>query len=219
MITGKNKLKDRKKREQAQKIEDILKAARIIFRKKGFLKTTMDEIAYEASLSKPTIYKFFPTKEDLYFSLLIPEIQDCLQKMEEISIQLQLNMFNSGEGLVRSIINVFYDRYKKDPDIFRIGQLYQQAGMVWHIDKKTEDSLRSAGRDLMTEMRSLFDKAVSGKLIRDIDRFMLVDIMLGSFFGIVQLLDSKFRERDNDVRTDAVVEMTIGLFLDSIVAR
>lgn len=217
MNNSKNRIKERKRREQEQKVEDILKSAKTIFKNKGFLKTTMDEIAYEASISKPTIYKFFPTKEDLYFSLMIPEIQDCLHKMEEISIQLQLNMFNSGENLLRSVINVFYNKYKSDPDIFRIGQLYQQAGMVWHLDKKVEDSLRNAARDVMREMRSLFNNAVSRGLIKDIDRFRLVDIMIGSLFGIVQLQDSKFR--GNEAQMDSVIEMTIGLFFEAVVRK
>jgi AcrR family transcriptional regulator len=79
------------------------------------MKTTMDEIAYEAAISKPTIYKFFTTKEDLYFSLILPLIQECLNDMEEVNLQLQLNMFNSGEKLLRSVMNVFFKKYTDIP--------------------------------------------------------------------------------------------------------
>lgn len=219
MIHSKNKIRERKKKEQEQKVDDILKAAKKVFRNKGFLKTTMDEIAYEAALSKPTIYKFFPTKEDLYFSLLIPEMEDCLRKMEDLNMHLQLNMFNSGVTLVKSIINVFYSKYIEDPDSFRIGQLFQQAGMVWSLDGKTEDSLRALARNIMGEMRSLFDNAVSSGLVRDIDRFRLVDIMIGAIFGIVQLQDSKTKDKDNYNRMDSVIEMATELFMNSIVLK
>lgn len=39
------------------------------FFRDGFYKTTMDELASELSMSKKTIYKFFPSKEDLVMAI------------------------------------------------------------------------------------------------------------------------------------------------------
>jgi len=39
------------------------------FFKDGFYKTTMDEVASELRMSKKTIYKFFPSKEDLMMTI------------------------------------------------------------------------------------------------------------------------------------------------------
>ncbi|HSW56288.1 MAG TPA: TetR/AcrR family transcriptional regulator, partial [Ignavibacteriaceae bacterium] len=39
------------------------------FFRDGFYKTTMDEIASELKMSKKTIYKFFPSKEDLVLAI------------------------------------------------------------------------------------------------------------------------------------------------------
>ena len=219
MIDASRKIKDRKKKEQENRLNDILKAAKKVFYRKGFLKTTMDEIAYEAALSKPTIYRFFPTKEDLYFSLVIPFLNDSLQDMEEINIQLQLKLYNSGETLVRTVLDVFFKRYRKDPDIIRIGQLFQQAGMLWELDKKTEEQVRGVTRLIMQEMRSIFDNAVEMGLVKDIDRYMLVDILIGTFFGIVQLEDSKAKVKGISAKVEPVIEMTLELFINSVVLR
>ncbi len=219
MPERRNKLKARKSREQQQKVDDILKAAKIVFFKKGFLKTTMDEIAYEAALSKPTIYKFFPTKEDLYFSLIVPVISDSFHKMEELNLQLQLNMYSSGADLVKAVVNLFFNMYKAEPDIFRIGQIYQQAGMLWNLDAQIEDSITSASKEVMDEMRSLFDSAVSRGLIRNVDRYKLVDILIGSFFGVVQLQDSKSRRTGSSIDIESVINMTIELFLNAVVLK
>ena len=155
MKEERNKIKERKKREQELKVYEILKAARSIFFKKGFLKTTMDEIAYEAALSKPTIYKFYPTKEDLYFSLVIPVLQECRQEMEDINLHLQLNMFSSGETLIRMMMNVFVQKYLEYPDSFRIGQLFQQAAMLWNLDKNTDSSIREISRRITEDRKSV----------------------------------------------------------------
>ena len=37
--------------------------------REGFYKTTMDEVASELGMSKKTIYKFFPSKEDLIMAI------------------------------------------------------------------------------------------------------------------------------------------------------
>jgi len=219
MIEKRDKLKDRKSREQQQKVDDTLKAAKNVFFKKGFLKTTMDEIAYEAALSKPTIYKFFPTKEDLYFSLVVPVIKESLHDMEELNLQLQLNMYGSGADLVKAVVDIFFKRYIAEPDIFRIGQLYQQAGMLWNLDKNIEDSITGLLKDVMDEMRSLFDMAVNRGLIKNIDRYKLVDILIGSFFGVVQLEDSKSRKAGSVIDVESVIKMTVELYLNAVVLK
>ncbi len=214
-----NKIKDRKQKEQKQKVVDILGAAKKVFYSKGFQKTTMDEIAYEAGLSKPTIYKFYPTKEDLFFSLVRPALKDILHEMENINMQLQLNMYSSGNRLVRDIIYIFHKKYTEDPNLFRIGQLFQQTRMLLDIGKDTEEKIRGLSRLFMNEMRSIFDSAVHRGLIADINRYNLVDILIGSFFGVVQLQDSKSRGSENAGQIDQVIEMTVQLFINAVVIK
>ncbi len=45
--------------------KNLLKNITESFLAKGFYKTTMDEIASDLRVSKKTIYKYFPTKENL----------------------------------------------------------------------------------------------------------------------------------------------------------
>lgn len=212
----KNKLKDRKLKEQEKKVDDILAAAKRIFSQKGFLKTTMDEIAYEAALSKPTIYKFFPTKEDLYFSLVIPVLEDCLKQMEEINLTLQLNIYSTGGKLLRDIANVFFNKYKEDPHMFRIGQLFQQAGMLWSLDKKTDSAIRDVSRAIMDEMRSIIIAAQTRRLFRESDARATAKIIMGSVYGITQLHDSKLGSKSSETM-DKIIEETVLFFERAIV--
>ncbi len=215
----KNKIRNRKLKEQEQRVSDILKASRKVFFDKGYLKTTMDEIAYEAAISKPTIYRFFSTKEDLYFSLIIPVLNECLQEMGELNIQLQLNMFNSGDKLLRDLIGVFFKKYIDSPDLFRIGQLFQQAGKLWTLDKKTESSVKNLSRAVMEEMRSILDSAINQGLIINMDRYIISEVIAGSLFGIIQLHDARVRGGSNDNRLEPVIEAIMGLFAKSIILK
>lgn len=59
VIKGNNKTKKK-----------ILQAALTVFSEKGYHSTTVQEIAQRANIAKGTVYLYFPTKQDLFTSLL-----------------------------------------------------------------------------------------------------------------------------------------------------
>ena len=64
-------MSDRRKRERERKSNEIIDVAEEIFSLKGFNKTTMDDIAAELELTKPALYRYFQSKEDLYFAVVV----------------------------------------------------------------------------------------------------------------------------------------------------
>jgi AcrR family transcriptional regulator len=61
---------------EADKIKDSIKrAAQELFRKFGYHKTSVNEIARRAKIAKATIYKYFESKEDVLHSLLMDYIR------------------------------------------------------------------------------------------------------------------------------------------------
>jgi AcrR family transcriptional regulator len=58
-------LRERKKQRTR---EAIVRAARALFAKKGYDATTVAEIAADAEISVPTLFSYFSTKEDVFFS-------------------------------------------------------------------------------------------------------------------------------------------------------
>ena len=61
---------ERKQQERHARRRRIQRAARTVFAEKGYAKTSIEQIAREASLSVGAIYLYFRSKEDLYVSLL-----------------------------------------------------------------------------------------------------------------------------------------------------
>jgi AcrR family transcriptional regulator len=51
-----------------QRQEEIVRAASKRFSRHGFGKTTLDEIARDVRIGKPTIYHYFKSKDDLFYS-------------------------------------------------------------------------------------------------------------------------------------------------------
>ncbi len=68
----------RKERERQRHRQDILSAALRLFAEKGFHSVSMQEIAAAAEFATGTLYNFFPSKEDLFFELLLVTGEESL---------------------------------------------------------------------------------------------------------------------------------------------
>jgi TetR/AcrR family transcriptional repressor of mexJK operon len=55
----------------ARKRRVVVDAAITLFLRHGYLGTSMDQIAAFAAVSKPTVYKFFPDKEQLFTAIVL----------------------------------------------------------------------------------------------------------------------------------------------------
>ena len=77
--------------------ESIKKAAQDLFRKYGYHKTSVNEIAKRAKIAKATIYKYFDSKELLLQAILMEYIQQSVHEIinkssEELDEEAYLSM-------------------------------------------------------------------------------------------------------------------------------
>src|SRR4030042_113865 len=106
---------ERREREKAARQEAIMASARELFFAKGFSPTTMDEIANKAELSKGALYLYFPSKEDLYVTVLNEGLKILFERIEEV-FQLDL----PPDQLIRRLGEVRYRYYLDYRDYYRI---------------------------------------------------------------------------------------------------
>jgi AcrR family transcriptional regulator len=67
--------------------QQIMEAALACFARKGYYKTTMDDIVAESGLSKGSLYWYFKSKDDLFVSLVKSFFLDMRQDSEAILAQ------------------------------------------------------------------------------------------------------------------------------------
>ncbi len=124
------------KREQNRvaKEKRILDAALKVFSETGYSAATMDAIAVEAKVSKPTLYQYFGAKEQLFTAMLVPQREHMLKAFTEpvhTDMVSQLHAFGWTYAAfvlrpdMLSLARLVIAEVKRFPEI---GPAYQAAG-------------------------------------------------------------------------------------------
>jgi TetR/AcrR family transcriptional regulator len=105
----------RKEREHLAHRREILSAAEKVFAEKGFFLTTMSEIAEVAEFGTGTLYKYFKSKEELYFTLID-------EKAEEINrlVKAGLSQKTSAIKKIKKVLGLEFEFIERNRDFFRI---------------------------------------------------------------------------------------------------
>jgi AcrR family transcriptional regulator len=105
-------INERKSREKESRIKQIRDSAAALFYKKGYAATTIENIATLTEISKATIYLYFRSKDDLYYSLVEPSLDRLSKRLIAIANMKELDP----EIRIRNVVSATYDFYKGDPD-------------------------------------------------------------------------------------------------------
>ena len=181
-ITDKAKKKELIQMRQKQ----ILDAATEVFSKKGFANTDVDKIAKLAKLGKGTIYRYFKTKKELFFSIVDRGIENLknlvleamakekepLDKIKKV-VETYLKFFGKHSYLIRIFIHEQSEFQK------RIQKRYYQH-YYEHINKVEE---------IFKETQAL--GLIKGKINPRLAIAILTD-MLNSFIYTWQLTGEKY---------------------------
>jgi TetR/AcrR family transcriptional regulator len=97
----------RKEREKQGRREEIFNAAKTIFAQKGFEKSTMEEIAEKAELSKGAIYLHFKSKDELFIDL-VENYLDKLTVLIRNIVESKKPPFEKINEVVIQIISYLY---------------------------------------------------------------------------------------------------------------
>ncbi len=114
--------------------------------KEGFYKTTMDEVASELGMSKKTIYKFFPSKDDLVMA-----IAKHFMNVMKSKIVPALNTNKNAIEKLAELINILATASEK-------------------VSPKRMDEIRKYFPNLWNEIDSFRTKMMFGNITKVIDQ-------------------------------------------------
>jgi len=184
-------IKDRKKKEKLQRIQQIQAGARSVFFKKGYQAATMEEIANRAELSKGTVYFYFKSKDELYVSLMIPMIEELSRLLTKFEKRVVANFYYDSHSFLNGLFEIFVTLQAGDPEGLRIFQNFQLNSLFSVMSKETQIRLKKLGKNNFAILRGSISKANKLGLVSKADPVLLADIIWGLFLGLNQLEDSK----------------------------
>jgi len=91
------------------KKQAILEAAGRVFAAKEFHHVLIDDVAAEAGVGKGTIYRYFETKEDLYFDTIL-EVLDQLEQVLVSTLPGETSPTRRLERIAREILQLSWQR-------------------------------------------------------------------------------------------------------------
>lgn len=96
-----------------KKREVILRAAAVVFARKGYHRALVDEVARQAGVGKGTVYRYFEDKEDLFFSIIDQGVVRLIGSMESAS-----RSNRDPVGSLRGILEAMADFTRDSKPIF-----------------------------------------------------------------------------------------------------
>lgn len=88
--------------------EKIIAASVEIFSENGYHKANMDEIALRANVAKGTIYYHFPSKSDLFKSLIVGGFQNITNKIQK-ELRADLTLEEQIKNIVKHNLDLFLE--------------------------------------------------------------------------------------------------------------
>jgi len=150
--------------------QSILHAAIEVFSKSGFHNSSISEIAKRANVAEGTIYQYYKSKEDLFFSI---PIQKTIEFSEEVDLHLQgiTGTFNQ----IRKFIWYYLYFFKTNPEYGRILMLEMRVSRSF-VKTKTYNFLKKSISRILEIIR---EGQNEGTIRKDINIFILRQLVLG----------------------------------------
>lgn len=114
-MSKKNLRKERERLRQEENRRFILQAAEKVFVQKGYRLATVDDIADEAQFSKATIYRYFESKNDIFFEVIYNAFTESYARIKKI----QSKELSAGKK-IKELIGFIVSIYHKKKNLMRI---------------------------------------------------------------------------------------------------
>ncbi|HKI76906.1 MAG TPA: uroporphyrinogen-III synthase, partial [Ignavibacteriaceae bacterium] len=168
-------LPSKKESNKQIKRKKIIESASKLFSTKSYHEVMMEDVAKQASIAKGTVYNYFETKEDLYFSIMQMRMENLVQSLRN-KVQYEMSSIDS----LHSFIIHLYMFMMKYQSFFL---MYQKENLK--TDHKLCDELCRLEDELKNILNDIIKSGRTENLFREIEECFAVDLILGSIYGAI----------------------------------
>ncbi len=197
-------VKEKRQNGKILKRGKIIEAASLLFSRKNYHEVMVEDVARLASLAKGTVYNYFASKEELYFSIM-------RQRMEKLISSLK-NKIADEKTSIDSLHSFIVHTYMLMMKYQTFFLMYQKESLK--AENEICSELCVMEKDLKGMLRTIIKNGKNENLFREIDEDFAVDLILGSIYGSVSRgIEKKYTEEEMVKDRERVYEFVVtGLF-------
>ncbi len=164
------------------KKEQVILEARKLFKKYGYKKVAMDEVAKKAQVTKKTIYTYFKDKEELFKYFIKEELEQIRQKIEQ----------KEKENLpfIEYVSSCIYEMLK----IRNESQLFNNV-LEEFKNQENDNFLKLYDQEIIEYIESKLKKGIASKQIKecntDLIAFIIYKVYIAIMFEYSKRIDEK----------------------------
>jgi len=176
----------------------IIDAAIEVFSRNGFQNSTISQIAQKANVAEGTIYQYFKSKEDLFFSIPIDKTKEFFNELE-----LHLQGIHGAENKIRKFVWYYLYHLQENPEYARALMLEMRVNRNFANTKTFE-----AYRPLTHKILEIIEGGQEEGIIRkDVNSYTIRHLILGMLEHIVTRWLLKGEKGDLLDQYDEAVEL------------
>jgi uroporphyrinogen III methyltransferase/synthase len=169
-------LKEKREIKRERKREKILEAAAELFSTKHYHEVMMDDVAKLISVAKGTVYNYFTSKEELYFTIMHTRMGNLLSLLKQ-KIESEHSSIDSLRAFVIHLY-MFMMKHRKFFLIYQRETLNKQNSFC-------EDML-SLEKQMKQMIMQIISRGEKEDVFRKVDEEFAISLIFGSIYGAVQ---------------------------------
>jgi AcrR family transcriptional regulator len=174
---------ERKEREFHRREQEILDAALALFNRDDWQAVTIEEVAQASEIGKGTIYKHFPSKEDIYARLALNFNQKLLERLRSIDPSLDVI------GRLRAVIRVFWETHVNSQEYHRLVQYCEREDFRRNISESTREEIQLLDQEFQNLVTSLVEQGTrEGVFTGNKPPHMMLFGAQAALFGAIRLV-------------------------------
>ncbi len=185
----------------------ILRSAREVFLRSGFMDANLNEVAAGAGVGKGTLYRHFENKGELYVAMLSEHGQAFASEMAGA-----IEPGGSTVKQIEQIAGFYLDFWQRHPEHFQIIWAVQNRDLIGPLSVDLLGHLREVFEGPLRVLESLIERGVAAGEFRDVDAWNAANALALSVNAVVgPIVNPVTQVVDRDLR--AVYRQLVDLFL------
>jgi AcrR family transcriptional regulator len=166
----------RREREKEERKNYILEKAQSLFAEKGYLHTSMAEIAEASEFAVGSLYSFFNSKEEILATIFEYHIERTIREVESTRDNSSLDSREKIETILEQLIRIYVD----NRDFFRI-YVAEARGVEWGVRTEVGEYIYEGTVRYLNILSDTFAEAINDGLVDDTMDPELLALLLRSF--------------------------------------